>query len=112
MNRLKLLADAAKVLASEPDQQLKYLVEIGAAENVDELALAFDDIAGAAKDMRVTGELSLEQYEATKAINEFLLRMSGSKHQELWTIESLSSGPEWHEVRGLAKRLLNLIVRR
>jgi hypothetical protein len=110
MNRARLLKDAAAMLASQPDEQLRHLEEIGAPESLDELALQYDDIAAAANDMLLSGELSRPQYEAAVALDEFLLRMSGQDKQDLWLTERLFSASEWQEVRRLASELLKLLL--
>jgi hypothetical protein len=109
MNRVQQLKEAATVLASHPNEQLKHLEEIGVPGGVDELALEYDAIAAAAKDMQLSGELSPSQYEATRALNQLLSEMSAKDYQDLWTIESLSSASQWQEVRRLASGLLKLL---
>jgi len=107
MNRVALLREAAELLAAEPDIQLKHLEKIRAGQNLDELALEYDAIAAAARDMLLCGEITSTQCAAVGALNDLLTRMSEANNQRLWTTEALRSAPEWREVRKVATVLLN-----
>ena len=109
MKRVRLLKDGASLLASRPEEQLKHLEDIGACETLDELALEYSDAASAAEDMVRRGELTIPQYKAAKALDEYLLTMSGRNNQTLWEIRSLFAAPEWQEVRRLAVRLIEAL---
>jgi hypothetical protein len=104
--RTKTLMGAVAVLASDPARQLEHLRELGLPEGIDELALEYDAIAAAAKDMQRLGELDQKQYDSIKMLDGLLSRMSGKANSMLWTAEALSSAPEWKEVRDLAKECL------
>lgn len=109
MSRVELLRDATTVLASEPAAQLQYLEQLGVAGVVDELALEYDDVASAAKDMLQAGEIDRVQYEAIQSLSKYLDDMSGAKNKNLWQPENLSVAPEWETVRRLADHLLSAL---
>ena len=107
--RVPLLRDALRLLASPAQSQLDHLSELGVPGGVDELGLEFDDIASAAEDMVESGELSPSQFETMVPLREKLTAMSGPKHAALWTAEALFQSPEWNGVRALARNALTAI---
>jgi hypothetical protein len=109
--RWQLLRDAVFVLASDAAGQLDHLRELGLPEGIDELALEYDDIAGAAENMLECGELDKSQYEAVRKLDTLLSQMSGKANATLWTTAALAAAPEWNEVRHHAKGCLRLLER-
>jgi hypothetical protein len=109
--RLKSLKGAVRVLASDATAQLEHLGRLGLSVGIDELALEYDDIAAAADDMLRCREIDENQYDWVKKLHKQLSEMSGQANSRLWTVEALSSAPEWKEVRHLAKECLRLIER-
>ena len=105
--RKKLLKDSLILLAAPAEAQLKHLKEIGVPENIDELALEFDDIGAAYESMFQSGELSLEQRDCVKALNKLLKAMTGKQNARLWTVDALQRSPEWREVRLAAQHCLS-----
>ena len=97
------------LLASDPVAHLQHLRGLGLPEEIDELALEYDDIAAAADDMLQLGELNKNQYDSVKKLDDLVSRMSGITNLQLWTTEGLSSALEWKEVRRLAKECLRLL---
>lgn len=106
--RTKTLLKTVALLASDASVQLEYLKKLGIPEGIDELALEYDAIAGAAEDMLRLRELDKRQYDAIKKLDDLLSQMSGKTNSKLWTIDALSSAPEWEKVRYLAKQCLLL----
>src|SRR5262245_35634391 len=97
--RFEMLEDTLKALASSPEEQSLQLRQQGTPGCVDELALDFDAIAAATDDMLQRGEIGAIQRDCIKALNDYLDNMSGEAKAHLWTVEALSSAPEWREVR-------------
>jgi hypothetical protein len=110
--RLRLLTDALKLLAAEPDSQLDHLRRLGRRlerkENIDELALEFDDIAPAVDLMLTNGEINKAQRDCVAELDRYLKQVSGQENAHLWTVEALPSAQEWKEVRRLARNCLQL----
>lgn len=105
------------LLASPADIQLAFLrdffglpkdIELDETFNVAELALQYNDIAGAAGDMLECGEINISLYDMAVRLDHYLDEMSGREHATLWTPAGLSSSVEWHEVRGLAREALKM----
>lgn len=106
--RIKLLKEALNVLRSPADAQLEHLVSLGLPNGIDELALEFDDIAGAAEDMLECGELNQSQYDSVKKLSDLISKISGQHRSELWTTAALFLSEEWKAVRKLANECLRL----
>lgn len=64
--RMKTLLKIVAILASDATVQLEYLQKLGLPEGIDELALEYDAIAGAAEDMLKHRELEKGQYDVVK----------------------------------------------
>src|ERR1700683_2717362 len=109
MCRKRLLQDALRVLASPAHEQLEHVKRIGLANGIDELALAYNDIAAAAEDMRQCSELTEAECEAVRKLDRHLSSISGNEHSDLWTADALSAAEEWKGVRRLAKKTLDLL---
>jgi len=72
--------------------------------NADELALEFDDVAAAAESAltdRCRGLL--------REVNIALAAMSDPSHAGVWSLEALSTAPEWADVRSRATAALRLL---
>ena len=104
--RITLLRDALTLLASPATAQLEHLSALGLPGVIDELALEYDDIAAAADNMLVEGELDNFQCSCVKELNRFLREISGKHNAHLWTAEALRSAPEWEQVRHKASDCL------
>lgn len=110
-NRIRLLRDSLTVLAGNADEQLRHLERIGVPENIDELALEFDDIGAACESMFHVGELDKKQRDCIEKLNHLLKRMGGEANSYLWTPDALRSAPEWKEIRTTANKCLTLLGR-
>jgi hypothetical protein len=106
--REELLLALAR-LAHPPDQQINYLRELGVYPSADELGLEFHELALLAPNQLQAGELSAKQRDAILALDSTLQTMSGPANAKLWTVDALTSSPEWDEVRRLAKESLNTL---
>jgi hypothetical protein len=102
-------------LAAEPDAQLAYLKHImrgiDAWPSLDELALEFDDEYERVRpDSGPEAEtLSPAAVEALALLDARLDAMSGEANAHLWEPAALN-GPEWTEVRRLAKSTLDALT--
>jgi len=105
-DRMQRLRGQLTVLASSATEQLRYLEEQNLPECIDELALDYDAIAATANDMLSRGEVSQQQRNCVKALNDFLGEFSGQQNAHLWTPEALRSAPEWEKVRRMATECL------
>jgi hypothetical protein len=108
--RLEILVASLRVLSSDARWQFAHLEESEVPGVVDELALEFDAISAAVDNMLCEGEIDQTQSECIKALDTRLNEMSGPSRAHLWTPEALLSASEWHEVRVLAKRCLELFA--
>lgn len=90
-----LLLAAVKALAQAPDEQAATV----AGTSVDELALDLD--------AQPWHEESADVRAALDELDATLKSMSAAEHACLWTIDALH-GPEWHQVRQVARRVLSL----
>ncbi len=104
---LEQLGEAIARLASPPEQQLAYLRRLDAGESADELALEFDDVAGAA--LSRPRLLTDEQRDAVRHLDRQLEAMSGTDKARLWATAAIGSAEEWTEVRRRAKRALSVL---
>ena len=104
------------MLASPAGEQTAYLDELmstatggGSATSYgnDELALEFDDIFHASRDMIRHGELT--EYEAAliRPLDDLLTRLSGEHHAYVWQREALDADSRWDEIRTLAQSALS-----
>ncbi|WP_141699257.1 hypothetical protein [Candidatus Thiosymbion oneisti] len=93
---------ALRNLASTADEQLEYLAALGLQDNIDEIALEFDDIFGA---FMTDSTLSEAVRNDLQKINERLDEMSDRK--DLWTPAALKSRQEWAEIRSISRRVLD-----
>ena len=94
-----------KLLAQSASQQLNYLNSIGAIDNVDELALEFDDVFIVMTSQSNTF-LSEEQKKLICDLNLYLDAMSEEENEHLWTTNALLNSKEWAEVRRISKLCL------
>jgi len=100
-----MLLDKLEVLANPPEKQIAYLCSIGLdGDDVDELALEFEDAMVATKSEFNSGNISTKQYEQLLGLNSLLDDLSNNS--ELWNEESLRVSNEWETVRSLAKSCL------
>jgi hypothetical protein len=101
--RRQLLRDALTALASEPNEQVRW---IGSA-HPDELALTFDDAYRLLPTLVAEGaQLSEIALATLKAIDEALDAMTGERNSELWTIEAIRTNRRWADLRTLAHEAL------
>jgi hypothetical protein len=119
VTRLEQLRHAIGVLAASPEDQLLYLTQIGHADNsrpmdestnIDELALQFEDATYLVRGLVLSGELNDKAEESLANLNNLILRLSGAKNSEFWTIRALEEDSRWGEVRALARECLSEIA--
>lgn len=103
---LGLLQVALKWLAAPSAQQIEHLKDIGVWPGVDELALAFDDVAPLLPEAVERGEVSNEVESAVRCVDEKLDKMSGQQNAHLWTPDALADSYQWETVRRLASEAL------
>jgi|SRR6185312_3558761 len=107
--RVEMLKDALKVLAAEPDEQVRWLDTQDVPVDVDELALDYDAIAAAADNMLREGEISKAQCECVKALHQYFDTFSGAANADLWDEAALRSAEQWRRVREMARECLGLL---
>ncbi|MCY2966645.1 MAG: hypothetical protein NT069_23960 [Planctomycetota bacterium] len=89
-------------LSRGPDEQLAELRHLGCPDVIDELALQFYDQAVLADQLQSAGEITEEQLDVVRRIDEVLDAMSGEANADLWTAAALKTSPMWTRVRILA----------
>ncbi len=99
------LLATVKRLAAPADEQAAYARRLGSAPSLDELALEFDDEFTRLRAGRTSDRVPPDYWASLQDLDEHLDRMSGEENAGLWLEEALS-GPEWREVRELARRAL------
>jgi hypothetical protein len=106
--RVVRLEQVLRLLASPAEDQLAYARRIGVGN--DEMALEFDDIAGARHTLLSNGVLSAAQAEAIAAVAK---RLNGitTAGPSRWGDAAIRSGEDWEELRGLAKQAVDLLSR-
>jgi hypothetical protein len=107
--RIKMLIDMLTPLSLGPEAQLQYLHGQGIPECIDDLAEDYNAIAVAADSMLRLGELTQEQHDRVRELDDFLGSFSGQANAQLWTPEALRSAPEWEQVRKMASHCLALL---
>jgi hypothetical protein len=97
------LRKAVSRLASDSSAQLEWLQ--GGRVHPDELALEFDQFHKSVLDNFSSefGEAALRQLSA---LDEHLIRMSGSENAALWSDVGIRDAQEWAQVRELAAAAL------
>jgi hypothetical protein len=108
--RNKALMDALAILAADAGEQLAFLAKQDVPVGVDEIALDYDAIAVAAKDMLLNREITEAQCDCVASLNDRLKEMSGTTNASLWTAEALYSSGEWQKIRKQAKKCLQLFL--
>lgn len=103
------LIECTKRLAASPDEQIRYLKNLGTYPLVDELALEFADVAGVATQKRENGEITDVQYQVIERLDAMLDQFSSSENSDLWTPEALRHAEEWHVVRQVANEALAVL---
>ena len=96
------LRAATRLLAENPDEQLRYLSLLGNLLLTDELAIQFGDSVLLLNQVVDAGLISEETAGVLRAINEKLEAISGPSKARYWTPEALRS-VEWTEVRQLSR---------
>ena len=111
--RVEMLRKCLATLAGEADEQLHSLRAEGCnppEDYIDELALDYDAIAGAARNMLREGELSPSACDCVEELDRYLASISGAQNAHLWTADALRSAQEWTFVRQRARHCLTLII--
>ncbi|WP_422344677.1 hypothetical protein [Parasphingorhabdus sp.] len=113
MTRIDRLEQAISNLAANADEQHAYLESIlapvsgyndGRGYGNDELGLEFDDIFIAVDDVVHCSELSKDQLQATRLLDEHLGQLWGEQNADFWARDALWHDPRWQVVRDLAKK--------
>ncbi len=114
-SRYQQLRQAIARLGANPDEQDAYLESMvghltpdGGASGYgnDELALEFKDIYMAVRDMLHWGEISQEEIDAAKPLNELLSKWSGEQNADFWQRNALWSDQRWEQVRQCSQQVL------
>jgi hypothetical protein len=95
-----MLLEALQNLAADAEAQERHLRQSGSWPSLDELALDLDDVARASN-----AWISAPQRDRVRALDRKLDEMSGERNAGLWEPQALH-GPEWAEVRRLAREAL------
>jgi hypothetical protein len=103
---LTQLLFAVAVLSWPAEEQLDYLRRTVPDASIDELALEFDDVERIVGFAVQEGWLTLQDAVRIGELSSQLSRMSGDEHADLWTQEAVRAGPEWGQVRRLARSII------
>jgi hypothetical protein len=95
-----MLLSALTNLAADGEAQERYLRQLGSWPLLDELALELDDVARASE---AWAPPTLQ--DRVRTLDRKLDEMSGEENASLWKPDALH-GPEWAEVRKLAREAL------
>lgn len=94
---------AVQALALGADEQRQLFP--GFTDAADELALEHEETQAAF--LKVARPLlSSQQHEVVRRLDQQLERISGPENMQLWTVEGLTTAPEWDCVRDLAATVL------
>lgn len=109
-SRIELLRQSLAILAAPAPEQLKYLESLGIPGVIDELAEDYHDMALAARPLYAQGEITGEARDCILSLDDLMDKMSGGPEKaEFWSETALASAKEWQDIRGNAKRCLELL---
>jgi hypothetical protein len=94
-------------LASGPDAQKAFLVDLGTGDSADELALEFDDMYRPLVHQFDELNVPHSTVEKLARLDGLLDEMSGPQHAELWESDALQTSEQWSEVRRLAADVIS-----
>lgn len=101
---VRRLLEALSRLSWPADRQKSYLIELGVAPSLDELALEFDDalkpVEGLYDDLGVDEE-SREMLASIDAT--FAAMTEHSEDAYVWEVQALDNNPCWAKIRGIAE---------
>jgi hypothetical protein len=106
---IQLIQSALEHLAWPAGEQIAYLVDLGTAPQLDELALELDDAVQVLPQLVEREWLTQEQAAMITAVNNKLGEMSGIENAALWVASALSTSREWADVRSLAQSALRAL---
>ena len=106
---IQLIHSALEHLAWPAGEQIAYLVDLGTAPQLDELALELDDAVQVLPQLVEREWLTQEQAAMITAVNNKLFEMSGAENAALWDAGALSTSREWTDVRSLAQNALRAL---
>lgn len=101
------LVETLRLLAADFETQVDALPRF--VHIPDEIALLFGDEFLLAYQILAAGRLTSEQYAGLEEIDDFLDKISGHQHLEIWTLEALERRPEWQRIRSRARDILNML---
>ena len=102
------LLRVVRCLSQDADEQLAELRRLGCSDVVDELALQFHDQAILADQLHSSGEITEEELDVVRRIDQLLDGMSGEANAELWTAAALRTSSLWEQVRTLAREFVRM----
>ena len=97
------LCETVGRLSASAEEQAAYVIQLGVAPLVDELALEFGDVVVRVPELVAAGVLNESQATVLQELHQTLHEFSGIENEELWLIESLGD-PIWAMVRALANK--------
>jgi hypothetical protein len=111
--RYQQLRQAIANLAAPATEQRAYLESIFPSYDLplptgfsaDELGLEFE-IYLATGDMLECGEISQQEIDAARSLDELLDKLSGKQNGAFWTVGALFDDARWDEVRRIASEAL------
>ncbi len=98
------LIEALQRLAQSAPEQERWVRAETVWPSLDELALTFDDVQGAALALEADGYFAHGAAEQIGRVDGRLAEMSGDS--DVWEAAALRSDPAWEELRRLATRAL------
>lgn len=116
--RYTMLREAVANLAASAEAQVAYLDssfsgltggKSAEAYGNDELAMEFDDSFIAIGHMLEFGEVSQDEIDALRTLDEMLNCWSGSAHKDFWAREASFKDPRWQAIRSRAAEVLALL---
>ncbi len=103
---LRSFIKSVQALAASSESQIAHLQRMGLdGNNVDELALEFDDSVKGLPGLVKSGALSADAAECVTLIDRLLAQMSSSG-DDCWSAEALREDARWQHVREAASACL------
>ncbi len=96
---LSHLRASTRLLAEEPEEQIRYLSALGTLPLTDELAIQFGESVLLLDQLVAARLVSEETAAELRQIDRRLAAISGPSNARYWTPEALQESEEWQEIR-------------
>lgn len=104
MNRIKWITQAFAQRAGVQKGLFPDFVNVA-----DELAVEWEVALDEANENSELSELTEQQRQAIKALDDYMLSISGLDNIQYWDDDALYNSDEWRNMRELAKSILNVM---